>query len=372
MKKKTVFTIILIAAAVGIRLGFFDYQTLDYQNFLAKWVQYFRQAGGFSALKNSIGNYNVPYLYFLAAFSYLPVDDLYLIKILSCVFDFILALAGMKTVRKCGASENASLACFFVILFLPTVVINGSLWAQCDSIYVAFGLLGIFLALDDKPVASMICMALSFGFKLQAVFILPVCIILLIMGKYRWWHFLIFPLSYLVLILPAVIAGRPLLSTITLYWDQMNTVGSAPNYNAPAFNAITHGEGSVTAAIIAMAVNILLAIILRKRLDNRTFILLAVITVTVIPYLLPHMHDRYFYAADVLSVVALFSMAGKLKIPVAAAAVCQQFASLICYLAYLTTRYIPLGHIYLTNDRGARAVLISLLIYVLTFVYILV
>jgi len=372
MKKKTVLTTLLIAAAIGIRLGCFDYETLDYQNFLAQWVQYFRDFGGFSALKNSIGNYNVPYLYFLAAFSYLPVNDLYLIKALSCIFDFVLAWAAMKTAQKCGASDNASLACFFVILFLPTVVINSALWAQCDSIYVAFGLLGIYLALDDRPVASMICMALSFGFKLQAVFILPVCLILLIMRKYKWWHFLIFPLAYLLLILPAVAIGRPLLSTITLYWDQMNTVGSAPNYNAPAFNAITHSSGSVAASFIALALIIILAVVLRKTLDNRSFILLAVITVSLIPYLLPHMHDRYFYAADILSVVLLFSMAGKLKLPCAVSAICQQFASLICYLAYLTTRYLPFGEIYLTNDRGAIAILTSLIIYCLTFVYILV
>lgn len=372
MKKKPFLIIILCAAAIGIRIGMFDYVTLDYQNFLARWVDFFRENGGFSALKYSIGNYNIPYLYFLAAFSYLPVNDLYLIKALSCLFDFLLALSCMKLAKKCGAGQAASLVCFFVVLFLPTVVINGSLWAQCDSVYVAFAVLGIVLALDDRPAASMICMALSFGFKLQAVFILPVCIILLIMHKYKWWHFLLFPVSYLVLILPAVLAGRPLLSAITLYWDQMNTVGTAPNYNAPSFNAITHGEGSVIAAFIAMALIIILAFLLRKKLNNRLFLLLSVIMVTIIPYLLPHMHDRYFFAADILSVVLACSLSGGIRIPLILSAACQQFASLICYLAYLTTRYLPLGSIYLTNDRGAIAIFISLIIYALTFVFILV
>ena len=42
--------------------------------------------GGFAAVKLPIGNYNAPYLYFLAAISYLPIPDLYLIKLFSILF----------------------------------------------------------------------------------------------------------------------------------------------------------------------------------------------------------------------------------------------------------------------------------------------
>lgn len=357
----------LLILSVVVRIVFFDYETLDYLNFLKNWVEYYRMNGGFLALKSSIGNYNIPYQYFLALFSYIGVNDLYLIKILSCLFDYLLAYSGMMICRKCGVTKNNSYVCFFVILFLPTVVINSALWAQCDSTYVSLALLGIYLALDDRPVWSMVSMALSFGFKLQAVFILPVCVILLIMKKYKIWHFLIFPLTYLVLILPAVLAGRPFKDAFMLYVNQMNTVGSAANYNSPALNALTHGSGSVLAAVAAMLIIIIFAFILRKELTNRMFILLSVIMVTAIPFFLPHMHDRYFYASDVLScvVMACFLCGSELLASVLAVCACisQQFASLICYLAYLKTYYLKLGSIYLTNDRGAVAVIISLLIY---------
>ena len=369
MKKKTVIHILILSAAVLLRIAFFDYETLDYENFLSQWVRFFRDNGGFAALRYSVGNYNIPYLYFLAAFSYLPVSPLYLIKALSCVFDFLLAFFSMKLVRKCGASEDRSLFCFYAVLFLPTVVVNGSLWAQCDAIYVALGVAGLYYALDDRPILSMLFMALSFGYKLQAVFILPVCILLLIMKKYKIWHFALFPLFYLVQILPACLLGRPLLSALTLYTDQLGTVGSAPNYNAPAFNALTHGSGSIAAAFIAMVMLFCIAYILRNRLDNRAFLVLAVLMVTLIPYLLPHMHDRYFFAADVLSVALACSMTGIRFGSVLFTALCQQFASFICYLAYLKTYYIPLGRIYLTNDRGAVAVLIALLIYAVTLAF---
>ena len=65
---------LLMALALGLRAAVLDYKTLDYINFLSRWVEFFRQYGGFRALKYPIGNYNIPYLYFLALFSVLPLD----------------------------------------------------------------------------------------------------------------------------------------------------------------------------------------------------------------------------------------------------------------------------------------------------------
>ena len=367
MKKKHVILILLAAAAVGIRLGFFSYETDDYLNFLSRWVEFFRQNGGFAALKYSVGNYNIPYLYFLAAFSYLNINDLYLIKALSCLFDFLLAFAGAKIVYECSGKKNAALGCFFAVLFLPTVVINSSLWGQCDSIYVSLALLGIYFALKNRPCLSMVFMSLSFGFKLQAVFLLPVCLLLLIMRKYRWYHFFIFPGAYFLQILPAVLIGRPIKDAVMLYFDQLGTVGSAPNYNAPSLNALTGGEGSVIAAFAAMAVIILLAFILRKRLSLSSFLILSCLMVTVIPFLLPHMHDRYFFAADVFCLVLLFSSLRD-AVPLVSACLCQQFASLICYLAYLTGHYLRFGNGWLLNSKGSAAILIALAVYLIMFV----
>ena len=70
----------LLAAAFVLRGLCLPYETLDYQNFLAVWVDFFRQNGGLSALGMPVGNYNVPYLFFLALFSRSPIPDLYIIK----------------------------------------------------------------------------------------------------------------------------------------------------------------------------------------------------------------------------------------------------------------------------------------------------
>ena len=80
---------LLIALALFIRLTYFNRENTDYQWFLKVWVDYYRTHGGFSGLRESIGNYNIPYLYFLALFSFSSIRDLYLIKLLSIFFDII-------------------------------------------------------------------------------------------------------------------------------------------------------------------------------------------------------------------------------------------------------------------------------------------
>jgi Gpi18-like mannosyltransferase len=334
---------VLLAVAFALRAICLDYVTLDYENFLKNWVDFFRQRGGFAALKYNVGNYNIPYLYFLAFFSYLPVDDLYLIKLLSIFFDVLLAWAAMGIVEKLGGNLKARFGCFFVVLFLPTVILNGALWGQCDSIYVALGLMSIYWALDDRPVLSMLAMTLSFGFKLQAVFIMPVLAILFLQGKLKLKHFLIFPVAYVLLVLPAVLLGRPFLETVTLYFSQTGSIGSGLNYNSPSIFAIfwnvQNEEQAATLAIIAaavfMAVVLLLCAVNYKKLNNKAMLAAAVLLAVGIPFFLPHMHDRYFFAADILTIVLAFAVWQFSPAPLLA-----QFASLLGYHAYLKMRYL--------------------------------
>ena len=318
-----VFSALLLGAAFGLRVWCLDYETLDYQNFLRVWVDFFRQNGGFTALRYPIGNYNIPYLYFLALFSYLPVKDLYLIKLLSILFDVLLAWAAMGVVRKLGAGEKARLGCFFAVLFLPTVVLNGSLWGQCDSIYVALAVMSIYWALEDRPVLAMLAITLSFGFKLR--------------------HFTLFPLFYVLLVLPAVLLGRPFVETLTLYFNQTGSIGSGLNYNSPSiFGIFWHVENEALAAKLAvaaafafMALVLIICYVNRKRLSDRAMLAAAVLLAVGIPFLLPHMHDRYFFAADILTLVLAFSVW-----QLSPAAVLCQFASLLGYHAYLKMRYL--------------------------------
>ena len=348
----------LTALAFLLRALVLDYETLDYQNFLCQWVAYYRVHGGFRALGDSLGNYNIPYLYFLALFSYSSISDLYLIKLLSTLFDVLLAWGCLRLCRRVSEDPWRLIACFFTVLFLPTVFLNGALWAQCDSIYTAFAVLALALALEGKGVRSMICLALSFGFKLQAVFVMPVFAALLFAERIKPRHLPVFPLSYVVLVLPAVLAGRPFLETLTLYTSQTGSIGSGLNYNSSSIFAIFWNvkdpESAAAFAIIAAFVYMILVLALawrfRERLSDRALLLLAVLLAVGIPFLLPHMHDRYFFTADTLTAALAFVCP-----PAALAALLTQFASLLGYHAYLKMRFL------LPMKYGAWALILTLL-----------
>lgn len=342
-KRSVIISVALIAAAMLLRGLFFSYETLDYQDFLSRWVQFFRDNGGFGALKYSIGNYNVPYLYFLALFSYIDVPDLYLIKLLSVFFDVLLAWAAMRIVYVFKKTQSAVLTAFFTVLFLPTVVLNSSVWGQCDSIYAAFALWSIYFALQRRGALAMVFIALSFSFKLQAVFIMPVFLVFIFARHVKWRQLPIFPITYFIVVSPAILAGRPPLETITLYFSQAGTVGGALNYNSGSVFAFARDveNTSLASALGIAAAALFLAIIFlwawneRARLTKISLLACSLLICVGVPFLLPHMHDRYFFIADALSVALAVSAPALAFVPLLV-----DFASFLGYYAYLKTQFL--------------------------------
>ena len=371
---------LLLAFTLFIRLCFFDKENTDYEWFLKVWVAFFRENDGLKGLGKSIGNYNIPYLFFLALFSYSSIRDLYLIKLLSVFFDLVLAFSAAILIRRCGAKPTKQMICFFSVLLLPTVVLNSAYWGQCDSIYVSLAILGIAFALPDRkgkgyPALSVICIGMAFAFKLQAVFLMPLWIILWIWKKYKPCWAVLFPLTYVSMMLPAVLKGKTLREVIFFYIDQADTVGSALNYNAPSLSAlmrnITNPEEITRMLIVfafaGMIMLVLAGILLRKDMTSAQMLILSGMMSIIIPFFLPHMHDRYFYAEDILSLI--LAVYRPVLIP---AAIGIQFGSLICYIGYITGYYMRLGQtsVYLTNDKGAIAVLASFLWISAYFIFV--
>ena len=337
----------LLALAFILRGVCLNYETLDYQDFLAAWVDYYRQNGGLTALKESVGNYNVPYLTFLALFSQSAVKDLYLIKLLSIFFDVILAWGVMRIAGHFAKSAERKLLAFFLVLFWPTVVLNGALWGQCDSIYVAFAVLSIAMALEDRPWLSVASMGACFAFKLQAVFFIPALLLFLLRGKIQWKHLLAFPIVNVILVLPAVLAGRGLWDALTVGLQETGSIGDGLNYNSPSvfafFRNVANPNDAGSFGILAAALVIaMLAVVFywkRKTATDLALLMGTVMLAVAIPFFLPHMHDRYFYGAD------MFSLAlGCAVLPLMPLALLCEFASGLGYHAYLKMRYLLLMH----------------------------
>lgn len=332
-----------LALAFALRWGMLDYRTLDYENFLHPWVEFFRQNGGPWALRYSVGNYNIPYLFFLALFSFTEYPDLYLIKYLSIAFDVLLAWGVQRCLSLVTESAGRRLGAYVATLLLPTVLLNGALWGQCDSIYVALAVTSLYCALSRRPRLSLALITLSFAFKLQAVFFLPCFLPLFTSRRIRWRELWVPPVVYLAAVSPAVLAGRGLWDTLTIYLAQGGTVGSGLNYNSPSLYAFYAGGGDEAALGRAGIVGaflfclVLLGVLLwlRERCTDRILLCAFALCVICVPLLLPHMHDRYFFGADVMSLLLAFLSPALLPLPF----LCS-FASLLGYHAYLRMRYL--------------------------------
>ncbi len=343
----------LMAALLLLRLVWFGVETSDYTDFLRPWTAKFRKYGNLAALSRDIGNYNVPYLVFLALFSYWDFPELYLIKLTSTLFDLVLAVTLCRIVLHITASEVRACFALVIALALPTAFLNTAVWGQCDSIYVSLALLGLYLCLADKAWAGMIALGFSFAFKLQAVFLIPVFFACLLSGKLKLQHLPLFPAAYLLAVSPAIIAGKPFKDVVLFYISSASTVGDGLNYNSPSMYALppfwnpTDPEAAARLGLIlaaALCVLFALVFLLRwKKIDDRSILFAALLLTCGIPLFLPHMHERYFYFVDVLTLAAAS------VIPWTAPLVlCSQFASLLGYHAYFYLRYyLPMKYGFL-------------------------
>lgn len=359
-----------IGLAFFLRATLLDYAADDYEIFLSQWVATFRDNGGFAAIKLPIGNYNVPYLYFLAAISYLPVPDLYLIKLFSILFDVLLAWGGLRLVRHfTGKDSIRPLVCFCALLLLPTVVLNGSLWGQCDALYGALVLHALADGLGGRPKASAALLGVAFSFKLQTVFILPLWAVLWMARRTRFRDLLCFPLSYAATCVPALLLGKPLGDILGVYVGQTQDGVGALNYNcASLFSMLPYGTRideafgarlGILAAFALVAALLVLAFLFRDRLDDGALLLFGIILTLGVPFFLPYMHDRYYFLADVLTLAwACIRPSG---LPVAALV---QLSSLSAYLTYFRMKYtlvITLGRQMFTMLLESLMILAALI-----------
>lgn len=354
--------LVLVSLAFVLRYCCLTYETLDYQDWIRVWIQALRDNGPWKGLGQEIWscNYNVPYLYFLSLISLSDIHDLLLVKLLSIFFDVVMAWAVMKLVGVLTKSPMRKLFGFVLTLWLPSVVLNGALWGQCDVIYASFAVLAVYFALDDHPALSVVSVALSVSFKLQGVFLLPVYFLFLLKGRIKFKHIFLFPVTYVASILPAVFAGRSFTDLLTLYVRNTSTIGDGLNYNSSSVYALLDfgGLSNEAAARVGIVLTFFFCsglfvwFVLRFQHMNDKAVFGACLLFAIgVPFFLPHMHDRYFFIADMLSLTLAV-----VEPELALVATGVSFGSLLGYYAYLKMRFL------LPMRYGATAMLLCLLV----------
>jgi len=337
--KKFLILSVIIWLAIIVRIPGLPFMSGDYSAFVSRWFDTIKSNGGFIALKNSMGDYTQPYLYLLTIGTYTNINKLFYVKMLSFVFEIITAFYIMKIVTMKYKSERFVYLSFGLILFLPTVIFNGSVWAQCDIIFTSFVIGCIYYILREKPITSMIFYGIALSFKLQAIFLFPIFGILIFKNRIKIYHLILIPLSYLVLGVPSLIVGRPLKDILLTYVNQSSEYKNL-TYNAPSiYQWLPSKLLSDTTLVGYIGILITFAVVITiiyvsvryiKVIKYENIIELALLLVVIVPFLLPRMHERYFFMADIISLLYAFCFPKKFYI-----AIIIPLISFLCYLPFL-------------------------------------
>jgi Gpi18-like mannosyltransferase len=338
-----IFVFVSVTALLAARISLFFYQSGDYVHFLKIWIEEYRTMTFLEGLATTVSNYNPPYMYLLNIISRINAPDLVLVKIISVFFDLLIAYFAMKIVALKTNRLNMQILAFILTFAIPTVILNSAMWGQCDSIYAAFAIGSFYFGLAKRSKMSYAFMALAISFKLQAAFLLPVLPIFIITKNIKLKDCYIFLAVYLATLLPAILSGMPPGEALFAY------VGQAGYYSRLSLNMVNiwrfvylpdnlvplFYDGFAAAGFFITGVAVLglmyFTYVNRSRLINTVdFVRLAYLFAIIIPFMLPKMHDRYYFIADILAVTLFLFDKRRWYVPVVTI-----FCSLISYEFFL-------------------------------------
>lgn len=326
----------------------------DLHDYVLPWYQHILTFGRWHSAEASFANYSPSYIYLLCIASFLNglLSPVAVIKLVDLPFLFLAAIAGWSICRDLGSTHRRAALGAGLIVFLPELCENCWRWGQCDVIYTSLLVTMAALLLKGRAYAGFVMLGLAFAFKLQAVFVCPVIVALLLAGDLPFLSIIPGVVVYLLMLLPAHLAGRPWKSLMSVYGAQYGyynelTLG-APNIYVPV-ELITHRfpatvraglrDNNVThfGLVLGVVFSAGLIVILLRRANLRRGIGLVMsmsLSLIGLPFVLPKMHERYFIAGDTLLAVAAV-VRPRLIIPAAL----MQAALVMSYEPFLSGRW---------------------------------
>lgn len=306
------------ALSLFIRYALKDIESADYVIFLERWYNQILNGGGVDSLKEIVGNYNFLYQMCIAIMTYFPFKSLYAYKILSIVFDYLLAIIVAVLVWSVSDRDrkNKAVMAYLIVICSPIVILNSAAWAQCDAIYVFWAVVAIYALVKEKYLLSFIFLGISFSFKLQSIFILPFFLFTyFVKKKFSILNFIAIPLTMMCANLGGVLFGRSIFDIFFVYFNQANEYKQVA-LNYPSFwtlffnsnNTIYYDSQHLVGMImtvIVLAVLMILCIGKKIDLNNKNLIYMAFILTYTCVLFLPQMHERYGYLYEILAIIVL-------------------------------------------------------------------
>ncbi len=317
-----------------------DLYGVDVDAFLLPWFTHIRATGPLAAFAVPFANYTPPYLYLMAAFS--PFADVIpsyaVIKLLSFAGHLALIGSVWRLLVAFGHRHPARAA--MVLACAPTLFVNPAIMTQCDAMWAALTIAALTAAIERRHATMLAWCGLAVAIKLQAAFLAPFFLALVLARRVpiRFWLFA--PAAAVLAMVPAWALGWPAGNLATIYFRQAQweeTIAlDAPNVwmivqSVPAL-AARSWSGIAFAATLAAVIGYVIVFARRiPSLDRLSLLRTACLCAMIVPMLLPRMHERYFFMADVLALVIVVVRPAEWRL-----ALLTQAGSGLAILAYMT------------------------------------
>jgi len=300
----------LVFVTILLRVATWNIHSPDFMSPLSPWLDIIRTEGP-SVIGANFANYNSPYLYLMWLFSLIFPRNIDVVKSLALVLDIVLAIGIYKLVSVFKPKPIVHILAPFLALLMPTILFNSAAWGQCDNLLGICVVFALYFVLTKRLLPAWALVGLSFAFKMQGIFLAP---FLLFISIYRRKSFISGPLvaagTAVLVSIPPLFTGHTLMEVLNPF-----LLGVQPMFGRKILSFFTPNlpvwfpdafYDVLSIIFIGLAGLACLYLIklgiqrLPKRLTLQSTLLIAVITLLVIPFLLPQMHERYYYQAEIL------------------------------------------------------------------------
>lgn len=312
-------TVISLIARFSVSL----YPTWDVVGYVFKWMTNIKEVGiaNFYTIES---DYSPLFLFLVGLYTFLPTGELitlnnytfyqnwmYYVKGTYFAIEIVIAVGIYLLVKAITGDKKSAWLGYIIFLCLPVQFFNSAVWGNADSMYFACFVFVLYSLVRNKGGWAFFLTGICFGLKLQAVFVLPFLVYLIVSGKLQFYKLILLPLGLLTTFLPAYFCGAGFLEPFQFWIKQIGgysllTLGCANiwhliNLNGDAINQFSTGATLMGLLLIGLFTAIVFA---RKiHLTKENLVTVGVFLIGIVPMFLPHMHERYFYALDVFIVV---------------------------------------------------------------------
>lgn len=300
-----------------------EFPTNDVVGYVFLWMKQIEEVG-FNNFYKVEADYSPLFLFITGLFTYLPKGNemyyygqlyysnwMYYLKSIYFFMDVLIAFGLFLNIKYLTKSNNKAFIGYIIFLCLPVQFFNTAIWGNSDSMYFACFIYIIYFILKRKDGLAFFLLGIALGLKLQAVFILPFIVYLLVRRELHLYKLILIPLGLISTFIPAYLCGASFVEPFYFIGRQVGgynklTLGCANIWhliNVPDQYLDIFNRGSTVLGLLLIGLFVAIVYLRNIELTDINKFCICVFLIAIVPMFLPHMHERYFYSLDVLLVI---------------------------------------------------------------------